>query len=161
MKCVTRVLKLFLCILILFCGAVVGLHFSQRLIRRRSVLSDFEVLFHRVLIRIEYNAGELCEVFSDNFADYHFIHHQPFDVQWRDFIKSFSYVLTKDDMNMLLSFTDGLGAADCDAQRQHITLFSKILQEHIEDAQEDIRTKAKMYRIIPLSVGIVISLIVI
>ena len=154
-------IKLFLCILILFCGAVIGLHLSQRLIRRKDILTQFEVLFHRALIRIEYNAGDLCEVFSDNFADVDFEHTIPFDVQWRRFIESFSYILTKDDIRMLLAFTDGLGAADCDSQRQHISLYREMLKEHIEQAQDEIGKKAKMYRIIPLSVGMVISLMVI
>ena len=160
-KCVTRVIKLILCIVILFCGAVIGIHLSQKLIRRRDVLTEFEVLFHRALIRIEYNAGDLCEVFSDNFAGFEFEHNIPFELQWQRFIDSFSYVLSKDDVGLLRSFTKELGAADIDSQRQHITLFSELLKEHICEAQDDIQKKAKMYRIIPLSVGMVISLMVI
>lgn len=154
-------IKLFLCILILFCGAVIGLHLSQRLTRRKDILSEFEVLFHRAMIGIEYNAGDLCEVFSDNFAGFVFEHPIPFHVQWKRFIESFSYILTKDDIWMLLSFTNDLGAADCESQRRHISLYSELLREHIEHAREEIRTKGKMYRIIPLSVGMVISLMVI
>ncbi len=160
-KCVTHVIKLILCIVILFCGAVIGIHLSQKLTRRRDVLTEFEVLFHRALIRIEYNAGDLCEVFSDNFAGFPFEHTIPFDIQWQRLIDSFSYVLSKDDVGMLRSFTKDLGAADVDSQRQHITLFGELLKEHICEAQDDIQKKAKMYRIIPLSVGMVISLMVI
>ena len=155
------VIKLILCIVILFCGAVIGIHLSQKLSRRRDVLTRFEVLFHRALIRIEYNAGDLCEVFSDNFANYSFEHTIPFDIQWDRFIDGFSYVLSKDDIIMLRSFTKDLGAADIESQRQHITLFSDLLREHISQAQDDIQKKAKMYRIIPLSVGMAISLMVI
>ncbi|GEM_PF-939998 len=161
MKCVTRVIKLILCIVILFCGAVIGIHLSQKLTRRRDILTEFEVLFNRALIRIEYNAGDLCEVFSDNFAAFPFEHTIPFDIQWRRFIDGFSYVLTHDDIEMLRSFTMELGAADIDSQRQHISLFSELLKEHISEARDDIQKKAKMYRIIPLSVGMVISLMVI
>ena len=157
----TRVIKLYLCILILFCGAVIGLHLSQKLTRRKEILTEFEVLFHRALIRIEYNAGDLCEVFSDNFAAYEFEHTIPFEIQWGRFINGFSYLLTKDDIAMLLSFTKELGASDCESQRRHISLYSDMLKEHIDEAQEEIRKKAKVYRIIPLSVGIVISLMVI
>lgn len=161
MKCVTRVIKLILCIVILFCGAVIGIHLSQRLIRRRDVLTEFEVLFHRALIRIEYNAGDLCEVFSDNFAGFSFEHTIPFELQWNRFLDGFAFVLSKEDIGMLRSFTKDLGAADIDSQRQHITLFNELLKEHICEAQDDIQKKSKMYRIIPLSVGMVISLMVI
>ena len=161
MKCVTRVIKLILCIVILFCGAVIGIHLSQKLIRRRDILTQFDLLFHTALIRIEYNAGDLCEVFADNFAGFVFEHTIPFDIQWHRFIDGFTYVLTKEDIEMLRSFTKDLGAADVDSQRQHITLFGELLKEHISQAQDDIQKKAKMYRIIPLSVGMVISLMVI
>jgi hypothetical protein len=161
MKCVTRVIKLILCIVILFCGAVIGIHLSQKLIRRRDILTQFDLLFHTALIRIEYNAGDLCEVFADNFAGFVFEHTIPFDIQWHRFIDGFTYVLSKEDIEMLRSFTKDLGAADVDSQRQHITLFGELLKEHISQAQDDIQKKAKMYRIIPLSVGMVISLMVI
>ncbi len=161
MKCVTRVIKLILCIVILFCGAVIGIHLSQKLIRRRDILTQFDLLFHTALIRMEYNAGDLCEVFADNFAGFVFEHTIPFDIQWHRFIDGFTYVLSKEDIEMLRSFTKDLGAADVDSQRQHITLFGELLKEHISQAQDDIQKKAKMYRIIPLSVGMVISLMVI
>ena len=161
MRCVTPVLKLLLCILIIFCGAVIGLHFSQRLIRRRDVLQGFDKLFHRAMIQIAYNAGNLCEVFSENFADHPFSHSVPFDVQWLRFIDSFRLILSKDDLDVLSDFTKGLGAADCASQQRHITLYVRLLQEHIESAQEDIRTKSKMYRLVPLSAGIVIALMMI
>lgn len=161
MKCVTHMIKLVLCLVILFCGAVIGIHLSQKLTRRRDVLTDFEVLFHRAMIRIEYNAGDLCEVFSENFAGFSFEHTIPFDIQWDRFIDGFTYVLSKEDIGMLRSFTKDLGAADIDSQRQHISLFSELLKEHICQARDDIQKKAKMYRIIPLSVGMMISLMVI
>ena len=160
-KCVTRVIKLILCIVILFCGAVIGIHLSQRLSRRKDVLTQFEVLFHTALIRMEYNAGDLCEVFSDNFAGFSFEHNIPFDIQWHRFIDGFSYVLSKEDIGMLSSFVKDLGAADRESQRQHICLYGELLREHIREAQDEIEKKAKMYRIIPLSVGMVISLMVI
>lgn len=156
-----RVFRLLLCILILFCGAVIGLHLSQRLIRRKDVLTGFEVLFHRAMIQIEYYAGNLCEVFSDNFANQQFSHELPFDIQWRRWIEGLSYHLSKDDIRMLLSFTDGLGSADANAQKRHIALYCELLKEHIAAAQEEIRMKSKMVRIIPLSLGMLISLLVI
>ena len=156
-----RVVKLFLCIIILFCGAAAGLHLSRRLIRRRDVLSGFEVMFHRALIQIEYNAGDLCEAFSDNFAQISFRHDLPFDEQWKSFVNSFSGVLTKEDISLLLDFLRDLGTADSESQRRHIAMYSKLIQEQINSAKEDIQIKSKMYRIVPLSAGIMISLLLI
>lgn len=152
---------MFLSILLIFCSGVIGVHLSRKLIRRKDILTGFDIMFHRASIQIEYNAGDLCEVFSDNFAEYHFTHTMPFTVQWERFVKGFSYELTKEDIAMLLEFTKELGTADCDAQRRHIALYSRLIGEQISDAQEDIQHKSKMYRIVPLSVGIVIALLLI
>ena len=161
MRCVIRVFKLFLCLLILFCGAVVGLHLSQRLNRRRDVLLGFEKLFHHAGIMIAYSAGDLCEVFSENFAGFAFTHSLPFAVQWERFVRQFSAVLKKEDCAMLSEFADSLGTADTASQQKHIELYSKLLQERIDSAREDIRMKSKMLRIVPLSAAIAIALLLI
>ena len=154
----TAVIKLFLSILILFSCAVIGICLAQKLVRRRDTLLDFDKLLHRAAVKIEYNAGELSEVFADNFAQYPFRRSAPFNIQWLGFVDSFSHVLTKSDIRMLHEFTEGLGVADSEAQRQHIALYVSLLQEHISSAREDIRNKSKMYRVIPISVGVIIAL---
>lgn len=154
-------LKLLLCIVILFCGAVVGICLSQRLKKRLDVLLSFEKLFHRAQIQIEYSAGDLCEVFSQNFAAFEFQRNQPFDLQWASFVKRFTTLLSIEDIRMLTEFSAGLGRGDVISQKKHIALHIQLLQEHIAQAQEDIRSKSKMLRIVPLSVGMVIALIMI
>jgi len=122
---------------------------------------DFEKLFHRAALNIEYNAGDLYEVFSENFAGCSFQRALPFDQQWISFVNCFSPVLSKADIRMLCEFAVGLGTADCEAQKNHIALYVKLLQEHILSAQEDIRKKSKMYRVIPISIGVIIALLLI
>lgn len=161
MKCVIHVVKLILSIVIIFCGAVSGLHLSRKLTKRRDVLSGFDRMFHRALLQIEYNAGDLCEVFSDNFAGFIFSHDDSFEDQWENLLKSCTASLTNEDIALLHDFLDHLGMADCDSQRQHFMLYSRLIQERIESAKEDIRTKSKMYRVIPLSAGIIIALLMI
>lgn len=156
-----RVIRLLLCILIIFCGAVVGLHLSLKLTRRREVLLGFEKLFHRARIGIDYSASDVCELFSQNFAGFEFSHSLPFDVQWERFVRQFSSVLSKEDIAVLTEFADGLGTADAVSQQKHIALYGKLLQEQLDSAQESIRTKAKMLRIVPLCIGIVIALLMI
>lgn len=161
MKCVSRVIRLLLCILILFCSAVIGLHLSRRLTLRRELLMNFDKLLHRAMIGISYQAGDLCEVFSDNFDGFVFTHTMPFAVQWERFVRRFTAILRKEDIRMLTEFAQGLGASDTDAQRQHISLYIELLKEHIDASQEDIRLRSKMLRVVPLSIGIVIALMMI
>ena len=151
--------KMLLCILLIFCGCVIGVHLSQKLLRRREILSGFDGMFHRASIRIAYNAGDLYEVFADNFAGQEFSHALPFSVQWERFVKGFSYLLSKEDVAMLLEFTKELGTADCESQLRHIQMYSRLIQDQIADAQEAIRTKSKMVRIIPAAIGMILSLL--
>lgn len=160
-KCVISVLKLFLCILILFCSAVIGLHLSQQLKRRLDVLLDFEQLLHHASIKIEYTKGDLCEVFSDNFARFDFRRDVSFEEQWKRFVERFSGFMKEDDIKLMLEFTDGLGAADIDSQQKHLALYVKLLQEHIDNARVNIEKRSKMYRIMPLSLGMAVSLLII
>lgn len=156
-----HMVKTLLCIIIVFCGAVTGLHLSHRLTKRHDVLTGFEKMLHHALIQIEYNAGDLCEAFSDNFASYVFCRDAPFDRQWHDFVDSVSSTLTKDDISLMNEFLNGLGTADSEAQRRHIQLYIRLLQERIDSAKEDIRSKSKAFRIVPLSAGAVIALLLI
>ena len=121
----------------------------------------FERMLHRAMTWIEYNGGDLYEAFSENFAEFSFSRDAPFDKQWRELVKSVSSVLTKDDLRILTEFICGLGTADVDVQRRHITLYTELLRERIEYAKEDIRMKSKMLRIVPLSAGVVIALVLI
>lgn len=137
------------------------MYLSRRLTKRRDVLIGFEKTLHRALIRIEYNSGDLYEAFSDNFAVFVFQHEKPFCDQWHEMVKSVASSLKKEDVTLLTEFTDGLGTSDTEAQRGHIQLYLELLKERIEEANDDVRLKAKVYRIIPLSLGAVIALLLI
>lgn len=154
-------LRLLLSLLLLFSGALIGLHYSRRLTRRRDILLGFEMMLRRASIGISYDAGDLCEVFGDNFADFSFEHGVPFDQQWEALVNGFSYFLHKEDTALLLDFAKGLGASDTASQQRHIALYLSRLEEQIVSAQDEIGTKGKMYRIIPLSAGMILAILTI
>lgn len=154
-------LKLILSLVIVFCSAIVGLYCSQRLRRRIELLSAFETLFERASIRISYNAGDLCEVFSDNFDGYVFRYSSPFPQQWEDWIMSYDHQLKQDELLTLKAFADGLGASDTQSQQRHIDLYRGLLHEHIKAAENAYQKKGKLYRVLPISLGLVISILII
>lgn len=155
------IVRLILSLGLLFSGTVVGLHLSRRLIRRREILTAFCELMTRASIRIRYTAGDLCEVFSDNFVDYQFTYDAPFDEQWHSFIASFQPTLAAEDIAMLNGFTDGLGSADAEAQQKHIAMVARLIEEHRLRACEDIEKKAKLCRILPVSLSFALALLLI
>lgn len=154
-------LRLVLCLCIVFSSAVAGIHLSQRLVGRRETLKSLSDMLRRALVLISYNSGDLCEVFSGNFADYAFERSVAFDIQWRAFADSFSNQLAKEDIILIKNFADGIGATDSDSLKKHIELYIKLLDEQISHSQSDIDTKSKMYRMIPVSVGLIISILII
>lgn len=154
-------LRLVLCLCIVFCSALAGIHFSQRLVCRRDTLKSLSDLLRRALALISYNSGDLSEVFSENFAGFDFERSTAFDEQWRAFADSFSGQLTKEDIILVGNFADGIGASDGSSLKKHIELYITLLDEQISRSQADIDTKSKMYRILPLSVGLIISILMI
>lgn len=110
---------------------------------------------------ISYNSGDLYEVFSDNFAGFDFERTVAFDTQWLAFADSLAKRITNDDIILIKNFADGMGASDTDSLKKHIELYITLLDEQISRSQSDIDTKSKMYRIIPVSVGLIISILII
>ena len=154
-------LKLILGLVIVFCGALIGLYYCGKLRRRVELLSEFETLFQRASIRIAYNAGNLCEVFSENFDGFVFRYSRPFKEQWEDWIQGFRQLLSQEEYATLKAFSDGLGASDTDSQQRHIELYGKLLREHIQAAQEDYQKKGKLYRVLPISLSLVLAILII
>ena len=154
-------LKLILCLVIVISGAMIGLYYSQRLSRRKAVLSDFCSMLNKAKLMISYNAADLCEVFSDNFADFVFTHGEPFGTQWAELVSQYRAVLSDEDVSVLSGFADGIGASDTESQIQHIELYIKLLNERIESAQRDIDEKSKLYRVLPISAALVLSILLI
>lgn len=152
-------LKLFLCLLIVFSGALVGLHLSQRLTKRREILTQLSAMFHRAETLIAYRSDNLCEVFGGNFADYPFTPDEPFDTQWRQFIGQFGSLLSDEDRAVLMQFGDGLGSSDADSQQKHFSLCETLLNERIDAVQKEIGEKSKLCRVLPLSAGLAVALL--
>ena len=154
-------LRLILCLCVVFSSTVAGVHFSQRLVDRRDTLKRLSDMLRRALVLISYNTGDLCEVFADNFAGFDFERSGAFDVQWRRFADTLSNRLSKEDIILIKNFSDGIGASDSDSLKKHIELYITLLDEQISRSQSDIDTKSKMYRVIPVSAGLLISILII
>ncbi len=151
--------RLVLGLLLVFSGTAVGLHLSARLSRRREVLTEISALLSAASIRIGYRAGDLCEVFSENFAGFSFRYDAPFDEQWRAFIDSFD-CLTAGDRELLCGFADELGASDSKSQQRHIAMYAKLVEEHLDSARAELESKAKLCRVLPVSAGFVLAILI-
>ncbi len=142
-------------------GAVIGLNLSQRLTKRREILINLSDMLKRASILISYSSGDLYELFSENFSGFVFVRDRPFDAQWTEFIKSISDCLKKDDIILLENIINGLGSTDKGSQQRYLDMNTALLEQQAAQAQSDIDTKSKLYRIMPLSLGLFISILII
>ena len=154
-------IRLILCLGIVICSAIAGAHFAQRLVCRRDTLRQLADMLRRAGTLMSYNSGDLYEIFSDNFAGFDFPRDKPFDADWNSFIEVVSDMLSKDDIILLKKFTDGIGVTDNESQQQHIALYVSLLEEQTARAQSEIDSRSKLYRTLPVSLGLLISILII
>ena len=155
-------IKLILCILIVFSGAVTGVYYSRRLFRRRDTLASFLSLFHKASIMMKYEAADLCKLFHDNAFEFEFHYDEPFDVQWMKLIGRYRPVLKEKDLEVLSDFIKNMGSTDMESDRDISgSTYSHLLEEQLKEAGEEVIGKGRLYQVLPLSAGIVISLLLI
>ena len=118
-------------------------------------------MLEEAAVRMTYTSPSLAQLFADNFAGYSFSADQPFDEQFRRMTELFKEVLSREDIRTLNEFTRDLGASDTASQLQHIRLYVALLRERLEQARGDVERKSKIYRILPLSLGVAIAVLLI
>lgn len=152
-------LKLLLCIVIVVSSSVLGCHYSNKLLIRKSVLQKFIKELKSSVTQIRYTSATLCEIFSDKFSDFHFTSDDVFATQWKTLVHSYEKSLDKSDVKLLISFAENLGTTDVDGEISHIEMYIDLLNSSVQDAQNNINQKSKLYRTLGLSSGILVSIL--
>ena len=155
------VVKLLLCMIVIGASLAVGLTLSSRLSERTKTLSAYITLLEEVAVRMRYYATDLAALFSDNFAGFQFLSDRPFDVQFARMVRERQHVLNAEDLKLLDEFGRDLGTSDIDSQQRHIRLYIKLLTEQLDQAREDEQRKGRLYRLLPLSIGIAAAILLI
>jgi len=148
-------------ILIVILSAVVGHYLCLKLYKRRDTLSEFDRLFDEAANRMCYTYGSLAEVFNSNFAGFKFDAKEPFASQWYALVQRYSDTLSDDDKRILTEFSTEIGDGDLSAQLKRIRLYQSLIKERQKSASDEVNLKAKLYRAIPFSVGLVIAILII
>ena len=154
-------LKLALCMTIIGASVAIGISLSSKLSQRVEILSQYMKLLEEVSVRLRYTGDPLAVLFQDNFVGYTFLRERPFENQFQEMTRRSKDVLLPIDIRLLDDFARDLGAGDSESQLQHIRLYIKMLEERSKEAREDLKSKGKLYRIIPLSAGIAVAVLLI
>lgn len=153
--------KLLLCIVFIMSSTVVGFAYSNKLYKRKSTLEDFVVALTNCSTQMRYTSHSLSKIFADSFIEYSFCDNKPFAPQWTDMLKDYSNILTRDDISLLSNFSHTLGTCDTLGELSNIDMYIELIRKNISDAQNDIEQKSKLYKTLGLSLGLVVSILII
>lgn len=169
----------FTAIILAFISALsVGFYKAYEIKRRKQLLLEFRDLFLQIMTEIGYFKAPLPLIFQrikdkNNTSasiilrqcQLHYnigLHHEnlPFSSLWEQAIQE-TYreePLKKDDLQLMTKCGVFLGQSDYKNQKQQMELFLSQLDQHIQDADQNIKTKGVLYSKAGLSIGAVIAI---
>ena len=153
--------KTLLSVIVVIAASAVGLSLSSRLTQREMTLRRFQMLLYHGEMKLRCGGETLSNAFSDNTFGIIFHERVSFTDQWRSFVSGYRNKITRGDADILYGFADGIGEGDLDAQLQRVELYRSLVDECIHDARDAFERKAKLYRTLSFSTGLVIALILI
>lgn len=154
-------IKLFGCILIVFCSTILGNRFSRKLSKRKEILQNFVNLLDNAYTKIKYSSNSLANIFNDSFLEYSFNENESFSTQWKTMLKNYQNTLNKKDIKLLVEFSDEIGKTDTEGEISNILLYQGLLKENIESAKDDIEKKSRLYTLLGFSIGMTLAIILI
>lgn len=88
---------------------------------------------------------------------------EPFDKLWSKSVLTIprAYALTKEDIDLLLQFGSQLGKTDIDGQLKHIKLYKEFFKKQLENAEDAIVKKSRLYKTMGLFAGTAAALMMI
>ncbi len=153
--------KLLLCIVFIVSSTVVGFSYSNKLYKRKTTLEEFVIALTNCSTQMRYTSHSLSQIFSHSFVNYSFCDSLPFAPQWTEMLSGYSNILTRDDISVLSNFSQTLGTSDTLGEQNNIEMYIELLRKNIADAQNDIEQKSKLYKTLGLSLGLLVSILII
>lgn len=157
-------------------AAATGMMKSSEIRRRRQLLEEFRDLISHIATEISYFKEPLPQIFarlaaSDNretavllrsvMASYRDERAAlSLEQMWNQAIDLVyeKSPLTADDISVMKKCGQFLGQSDFRGQQDHFRLLDGQLARQLSEAEEDIRTKGRMYARLGVSVGLVITI---
>lgn len=151
-------LKLCGAALLTLSGLLGGCWYARRLGIRRDFLRSFIAFLDALATLLRYRAEDIYTSVNSSGELFHFppeARSQPFPQAWESQISPFParYALSRQDFTLLREFGAELGATDIQGQLSHIALYRTLFEKQLAAANEDIKSKAKLYRTLGLFTG--------
>ena len=142
-------------ILILAASTIMGLCFSARLQTRKRRLKEFIILITELKDRIFYECSEVNTLVKKIFKGKELLE---FDGN-KFFISK--GVFLEEELKILNDFFNKLGTTEMQGEINRAELCIKLLNEQYEKISKTVDEKAKLYRILGMSAGILVSVMLI
>lgn len=147
----------------------VGVSMSKSLYRRKAFIKSFIVFIDSLATHIRYNSDDIFSLVSmcadsEELKCFEFFNkhnNEAFDKLWSKSILTIprAYALKKYDIDLLLQFGSQLGKTDIDGQLKHIKLYKDFFKKQLDDAEDAIVKKSKLYKTMGLFAGTAAALI--
>lgn len=168
---ISLLIKLIGAVLLIASSFSVGLSMSKSLYRRKSFIESFIVFIDSLATHIRYNSDDIFKLVSmcansEELKSFEFFskpHTEPFDKLWSKSVLTIprAYALTKEDIDLLLQFGSQLGKTDIDGQLKHIKLYKEFFKKQLENAEDAIVKKSRLYKTMGLFAGTAAALMMI
>lgn len=151
-----------------FCGAFIGIYFSQRMQYRYVFLTEMDALILKMEGLIKYNRYSVYELLDEtrneklSFITDDMIAQSKegkrIDELWKNEISDIKY-LTADDLRVLGMLGDNLGKTDTDGQLAVMESVRRSLDTLIKDSDEIRKNKMKLYRTLGILLGAAVGIV--
>ncbi len=140
-------------LLIILTGAFCGIRFSRNLTLRKSKLKGFYVYVREISDRIK-TGEELISIFESASAQ-SLIKTEGFKVNL------YEEGLNSEDKKLLTEFFSMLGMGDTNSQLSRCEIYNELINKRLEEAELEVKEKAKLYISLGLFAGLFVVILLI
>lgn len=153
------------------CFTLVGFYFSYKLSQRKQFLCEFTLFLNTAETYIRYSGNDIISVIDMSMTSEMLKPIRSYIVSNKDnFVNLWCVSLSKipkqtglnsQDFKLLNDFGMQFGATDKEGQISHIELYKSLFDKALSDAEQNVKTKAKLYRMLGIFGGAAFVLMVI
>ena len=140
-------------------GILTGFLFARRLAVRRRFFREFSAFLTALKTALRYRNEDIFTLVNQSGELFHVAQScggQPFEAAWKGAIADFPkrWCLNAGDMALLRDFGAGLGKTDLEGQAAHIEWYMSACEKRRQEADGDVRQKARLYKTLGMFAGV-------
>ena len=140
-------------------GILAGFLFARRLTTRRRFFREFSAFLTALKTSLRYRNEDIFTLVSRSGTLFAIVKNNgslPFEAAWKSAVADFPkrWCLNTGDMTLLYDFGAGLGKTDYEGQLAHIEWYAAACEKRRQEADGDVRQKARLYKALGMFAGV-------